>query len=214
MRRRTGLVLLVICLLLGVSSYLMQGSGLVRKAYTSDNLIRFHVIANSDDRGDQRIKYLVRDALVTYLKPKLKKASSYREARQIVLEHREELAGIARQVLENAGYRYPVKVEVGRFDFPARAYGELVLPAGGYEAVRVVLGEGKGANWWCVLFPPLCLVDISGAPLSSHATDSLTEEAVAGQLPDPVVPEGVDLRFRVWDWLQDEGGYLARLINS
>jgi len=191
-----------------------------REAYTYHNLIRFHVIANSDQQRDQHVKYLVRDALVNFLKPKLEKAASCDEAREIVLENRREITRIARETLDRAGFKYPVRVLIGRFTFPARAYGDVVLPTGGYEAVRVVLGEGKGANWWCVLFPPLCFVDISSANVGMSDYGKEVKETVAGKQLHSIEknetgsPGTVNLRFRVLDWLRDETGHLARIISS
>ncbi len=218
MKRR--LVLILVMLLLGL--ILQTGkNNHTRKAYTYHNLIRFHVIANSDHQRDQRVKYLVRDALINFLRPKLEKASSCDEAREIVLENRREIARIARETLDSAGFKYPVQVLIGRFTFPARAYGDVVLPAGGYEAVRVVLGEGKGANWWCVLFPPLCFVDISSSNVGMSDYSKEVEEAVAGEQLQSIENKNetgwsgpVNLRFRVLDWLRDETGHLARIISS
>lgn len=185
-----------------------------RKAYGYDELIRFHVIANSDSKRDQDVKYLVRDALTNFLRPRLKEASSFEEAKRILLKNRYRIAEIARETLRREGFDYGASVSIGKFLFPARAYGRVVLPAGEYEAVRVVLGEGKGANWWCVLFPPLCFVDISGHDLadlddksSSNTKKITTKETVA-------VGKPIMLRFRLLDWIRNEGEHLAKIINS
>ena len=78
-----------------------------------------------------------------------------------------KIVRIAEQVMADNGRRYPARVEIGDFDFPTRTYGDLVLPAGNYRAVRVILGQGAGANWWCVLYPPLCFVDIAGSGIQT-----------------------------------------------
>jgi stage II sporulation protein R len=169
-----------------------------REAYTPDNLIRFHVIANSNNPQDQEIKYRVRDALMSHLEEKLKTASTYEEAYRAVNNEKEELLRIATAVVAGTGSSYPVRVDIGEYAFPTRAYGKLILPAGNYHAVKVVLGNGEGTNWWCVLFPPLCLVDVSG-----EATDtSETREALSL------------VRIRFIDWLQDSENQLARLFSS
>lgn len=122
-------------------------------------LIRFHVLANSDDPYDQALKYKVRDKIVSLVEVKLASSDSLEDSRSILLEYLDEIEREAKQVLEEEGCVYDIKVLYGKYDFPTRYYGVLSLPAGTYEAVRLVIGEGKGANWWCVLFPPLCFVD-------------------------------------------------------
>jgi len=124
-----------------------------------DNLIRLHVLANSDSPKDQKVKLMVRDAIVQYLSPKLKDVKSNIIAKQIVMDNKAKLTEISKSVLLENSFSYPVSIEVGVFDFPVKSYGDLTLPEGKYEAVRILLGEAKGANWWCVLFPPLCFID-------------------------------------------------------
>ncbi len=133
-----------------------QGRGEVTAPH---DLIRLHIIANSDSDADQRIKYRVRDAVTAHLAPLLAGADGVHAARLVVAGQREEIVRIARQTAAAAGAVYPVSVETGWFDFPLRTYGTLVLPPGRYETVRILLGAAEGKNWWCVLFPPLCFID-------------------------------------------------------
>jgi stage II sporulation protein R len=132
-------------------------------AKAGDGLIRLHVLANSDSQEDQALKLKVRDAVIQYLDPLFSNAEDANDARRIVAEERENLAAVARQVIAANGADYDVKIQLGTFDFPIKTYGELVLPAGKYEAVRVLIGQAEGSNWWCVLFPPLCFIDITNA---------------------------------------------------
>ena len=127
------------------------------------SLIRFHVLANSDSEEDQALKWAVRDALLTELAPRLAQARSVEDSRRIVQDMRPVMEDIAAEVIRNWGKDYAVHTEYGKFAFPTKSYGSLVLPAGDYEALRVVIGRGAGSNWWCVLFPPLCFVDITHA---------------------------------------------------
>lgn len=147
-------------------------------AYNQHNLIRFHVIANSDSDRDQALKRRVRDLVVEKMTPEFSKAKNLNEARRIARLHLEDIKEIARGEVKLWGTDYPVSVELGKFDFPVKTYGKLTLPAGSYEAVRVVIGEGQGANWWCVLFPPLCFVDVSKAmtPEPMESTEQLAAE--------------------------------------
>lgn len=176
-----------------------------QQAYTPDNLIRLHIIANSDDPADQAVKREVRDRLLADLTPRLAGVEDLEEAREMVRASLKELAGTAGQVLAKAGFPYGARAELGYFTFPTRAYGDLVLPAGRYEAVRVVLGQGAGENWWCVLFPPLCFVDIAG-----------TAEGPARQVLAPVgaTPEAerpaVEVRWKVVELLHRSQEYIAR----
>lgn len=126
-----------------------------------ENLIRLHVLANSDSEPDQQLKLKVRDAVIAYLAPYLEPVMDKETAKQIVLEHQHELTALAEKVVTMNGAHYPVSLEVGVYDFPIKAYGSLVLPAGKYEAVRILIGKAEGKNWWCVLFPPLCFIDIT-----------------------------------------------------
>lgn len=129
-------------------------------APTPDKLIRFHVLANSDSEQDQALKRAVRDAILKVVSPKLAVSKSLDESRQILKQVRPDMEKIGRSVVKMAGKDYSVRTEYGHFTFPTKSYGSLVLPAGNYEALRVVIGKGQGSNWWCVLFPPLCFVDI------------------------------------------------------
>lgn len=127
----------------------------------SQDLIRFHVIANSDSNEDQQLKRDVRDAILDQVGSSFAGAATAGQAREMVISKLGQMEEIARKVISDHGKEYAVHAQLGRFDFPVKTYGGFSLPAGNYEAVRIVLGEGKGANWWCVLFPPLCFVDIS-----------------------------------------------------
>jgi len=129
-------------------------------APTSDQLIRFHVLANSDSEEDQELKRAVRDAILKDVSPQLAVSHSLDESRQILKRVRPDMESIGRSVVEMWGKNYSVRAEYGHSSFPTKSYGSLVLPAGDYEALRVVIGEGQGSNWWCVLFPPLCFVNI------------------------------------------------------
>lgn len=211
MKTRNVLILLIVLFCLWLTLKAGRYINEAGRFYDYNRLIRFHVIANSDRQRDQDVKYRVRDALIAFLRPKLEKVTSYEEARRILLNNRSEIARIAHETLREAGLDNSVDVMIGRFTFPARAYGGVVLPAGEYEAVRVVLGEGKGANWWCVLFPPLCFVDIAGYDL-----DKMSKMSNSGKEVKETTAAGgpVSLRFRLLDWIRNESGHLAKIISS
>ena len=126
-----------------------------------DNLIRFHVIANSDTDEDQNLKLKVRDKVVEALSEKLRNVNSLEEAENILDENIDYVNKIAKEVIEENNYTYEVNTMLSYENFPDKVYGDYIFPQGNYEAFRVIIGEGKGQNWWCVMFPSLCFVDES-----------------------------------------------------
>ena len=126
-----------------------------------DKLIRFHVIANSDTDGDQNLKLKVRDKVVEALSEKLSNVNSLEEAENVLKENIDYVNEIAKEVIEENNYTYEVNTMLSYENFPDKVYGDYIFPQGNYEAFRVIIGEGKGQNWWCVMFPSLCFVDES-----------------------------------------------------
>ena len=163
---------------------LRYGCGRVLTAREQE-LIRLHVVANSDSERDQALKLRVRDAVLEYLSPRLIGASDSSQAQTIL---QQELAGI-RQAAERAAEGRPVTVALSREHYPTKSYEGFTLPAGKYESLRITLGEGKGHNWWCIVFPPVCL----------SASQSDTVEQQLGEEDFRLISEGegYELRFRV-----------------
>jgi len=126
---------------------------------SNDNFLRIHIRANSNSETDQNVKYLVKDAIVSYLTPKLAYVSSKDEALKIVEQNKDNVSEVANQVLANNGFVYQASTSVKKEDFPTRDYDGVVLPSGEYDSVIVSLGNGTGNNWWCVVYPPLCFVN-------------------------------------------------------
>lgn len=158
-----GLLGIVAFITVGWLFLIYQGKENLPVSCGKEDLIRLHVLANSDSMADQQLKLKVRDAIIVYLAPYLEHAVEKNAAKQIVLEHKDKLIDVAKQVMVMNNADYAVDIQIGMFDFPIKSYGSLVLPAGKYEAVRVLVGRAEGKNWWCVLFPPLCFVDITNA---------------------------------------------------
>lgn len=123
--------------------------------------IRLRIIANSDSPQDQQLKRDVRDRVIEEIGKKLYQAKSQEEARKILQGDLQEIDRIAKGVVREKGSPYPVKTEYGIVPFPTKLYGDKVYPAGNYEALRIIIGKGEGQNWWCVLFPALCFVDMA-----------------------------------------------------
>lgn len=175
-----------------------------RLAAHPEALIRFHVLANSDSDEDQALKRAVRDALLKEVSPRLAESHSLEESRQILIGLRPKMEQIGKSVVQAWGKNYEVKTDYGHFSFPTKSYGSLVLPAGEYEAVRVLIGKAEGSNWWCVLFPPLCFVDIEhstavpvdGKPGISIQQGGKSSASKAVQGSKPMV------KFWVWEKLK------------
>ena len=122
----------------------------------NDDYLRIHIRANSDSADDQEIKLTVRDGVVGYLSPYLSKAKTRKEAEEIILSKKSELENSIDELLYSCGYLYGCELVLDEEYFEEKSYGDLTLPAGYYRAIIVNLGTGKGKNWWCVAFPPLC----------------------------------------------------------
>ena len=155
-------------------------TGESREAYTPGNLIRLHIVANSNSRQDQHLKLEVRDAVLAKIETLFRGVASKEEAREVLDNNLARIKDVAEREVRRRGRDYPVKVMLGSFSFPARTYGALTVPAGEYEALRIVIGDGAGDNWWCILFPPLCLLDMENrSKLDRTKVGSSPEETLA-----------------------------------
>lgn len=139
----------------------------------ADEVIRLHVLANSDEDYDQQLKIKVKDGIVKMLENELHNSMSKDETRIILLQNLDKIEDKAKEIIEENGYNYNVSTKITFDDFPTKQYGDVVLPAGEYEALKVEIGEAKGKNWWCVMFPPLCFVDASVKEVPKEDKDML-----------------------------------------
>lgn len=174
-------------------------SGLIAdKAQLKNNLIRMHIVANSDSDEDQAVKLQVKDAVVSYLQPIMDKFTSKEEASQYIREHLQKIEEIANNVLKELGENKTVSVSLTQEAFGVRNYDTFSLPSGVYDALRVVIGEGEGKNWWCVAFPALCLpateAEFSASAAASGFSDSLTKTIITEN-------NGCEIRFYFLDLL-------------
>lgn len=141
----------------------------------SKSVFRLHVIANSDSDEDQNLKLQVRDKLLDYMNSITANVSSKDDAIKIAQDHQKDFQIIAEQTILDKGYSYPVTVEIGNYEFPTKHYGDITLPSGYYDALRVKIGDACGHNWWCVMFPPLCFVDVTSGIVPESSKDQLKE---------------------------------------
>lgn len=139
----------------------------------SNSVFRLHVIANSNSNEDQSLKYKVRDELLNYMNNICANCSSKEEAINLATIHQEDFKQIALETIKTEGYNYEVNIKIGNFEFPTKHYGDISLPAGYYDALRVEIGEASGKNWWCVMFPSLCFIDISSGIVPDDSKEDL-----------------------------------------
>jgi len=170
----------------------------------ANNVFRLHVIANSDSESDQNLKYIVRDEILQYINSVSQDAKSKEEIIEIVKNNINNIENIAQQTINNYEFDYVVNVDIGNFSFPTKKYGDITLPPGYYDALRIEIGEAKGQNWWCVMFPPLCFVDVTSGIVPDESKeimkDNLSEEEYT------LISEntnGVQIKFKLIEVLQN-----------
>ena len=182
-------------LLIGLAAALLFATaGAQIQSALADKLLRLHVIANSDSVEDQALKLKVRDSVLREVQLLTADAGAVGTARQEVEAGLATIQKAAEDVIAEEGYSYDVQLSLGETYFPTKDYGGFALPEGRYDALRVIIGEGEGQNWWCVLFPPFC------------TTAAFEEEAVAAGLDSDEIrlmsSDGAyELRFRLVEWV-------------
>ena len=149
------LLLLILFIFISAISYVSAVSNNI-----ANGVFRLHVIANSDSPEDQNLKYIVRDELIKYMNTLAKDCTSKQEVIEIAQDN---------------GFNYNVTVEIGNFDFPTKTYGDITLPAGTYDSLKIKIGKSEGQNWWCVMFPPLCFVDVTTGIVPEESKKEMKE---------------------------------------
>ncbi|HFD2045848.1 TPA: stage II sporulation protein R [Clostridium perfringens] len=177
------LILGVMCLfIVGSSLNTRQALGITEENVVEDiseKLIRFHVLANSDSDIDQDLKLRVKDEVLKYISPILNESQSLEESREILKREDKNIIKIAEDYIKSQGFDYTVETTLTRENFPVKEYGNIVLPQGEYEAYRILIGEGKGQNWWCVMFPPLCFIDVTKGQVAYDETEEKMKDVLS-----------------------------------
>ena len=173
-----------------------------------DVIVRFHVRANSDSEEDLALKYEVRDAVLAELADGLKTVEDDGAALRYIMQKLPDIRQAARVVVDEAGYDYTISAYVVREEFPIREYGELVLPAGTYRALRVDIGAAKGENFWCMLYPMMCYTMDAGAVVDSEDAEKLAQALDEESYEKLFVkrdakPGDVKVKLKILEWLQD-----------
>ncbi|MDD6308543.1 MAG: stage II sporulation protein R [Clostridia bacterium] len=178
----------------------------------ANNVLRLHVLANSDTEEDQALKLKVRDRILREGGTLFAACNSPEDTRRVFAENQTRLRKAAMDEVQKEGYDYPVSVQIEKTFFPSRQYKNIALPAGEYEAVRVEIGEAEGKNWWCVMFPPLCFVDGS---VDQKQMDHLQEKL--GSDYDILTPDGdldVRIRFKLVDVLENTSHAIREALKN
>ncbi len=181
----------------------------------SEAVFRLHVIANSDSDEDQKLKLKVRDSLLNYMNNICGNCSTKEEAISLVNEHKQEFQQIAENTIFENGYDYPVKINIGNFYFPTKNYGDISLPAGFYDALRIEIGKAKGKNWWCVMFPSLCFIDVSSGIVDDKAKENLEDnlEQESYNLISNNNDSEIKLKFKLVEFFAEKGLLTANRNN-
>ncbi len=178
----------------------------------AESVFRLHILANSDSKEDQELKIKVRNSLLDYMNSLCSNCKSKEEAIILVEQNKEKFREIALNTVKENGYNYDVKINIGNFQFPTKNYGDISLPAGFYDALRVEIGEAKGQNWWCVMFPPLCFVDISSGIVPDESKklmeDNLSEEEFA--LVSDSSNAEIQFKFKILEFFTNSGLITAK----
>lgn len=176
-----------------------------------DSVFRLHVIANSDSSKDQDLKYIVRDDVLEYINLISKNATSKNEVIDLANKNINEIQKIAQETIYNNGYNYSVKISIGNFAFPTKTYGDISFPAGLYDALKIEIGEAKGQNWWCVMFPPLCFVDVTSGIVPEESKDTIKENLSQEEFSLlSQNTEYINFKFKIVEMFQNIGIKLAQ----
>lgn len=197
------LLSIVIILFLAISAFSYVNAISTNLA---DSVFRLHVIANSDSQEDQNLKYKVRDSLIEYMNTLVNPSYSKDDVIKIAKEHLNEFKNIAQNVIKENGFDYPVNVEIGNFAFPSKTYGDISFPSGFYDALKVEIGESKGQNWWCVMFPPLCFVDVTSGVVPEESKENLEDNL--GTEEYDIISESndntyVNIKFKIIEFFEN-----------
>lgn len=191
------------------------GTGFYTKVYSdtiqkdiADKVIRFHVIANSDLEYDQNLKLKVRDNILNEFKYELNKCQSADETRSFLEKNMNGIIECAQNTIEYYGFNYTVKASIENDMFPTKVYGNVTFPAGEYKALKVIIGNGEGKNWWCVMFPPLCFVDVSKKVIPEENKEQLKNILTEDEYDlifksDSEQNLPIKIKFKIVEWWQN-----------
>lgn len=161
----------------------------------AEKVIRFHVLANSDTQEDQNLKLKVRDAVGSYMQPRLKGISDIETSRRVIQKNLPGITKLAEGIIAQEGYTYKIEASLAVTDFPEKTYGNYTFPAGKYEALEVVIGDGRGHNWWCVMYPNLCFFNSVYEVVDGEAEESLQRALTQEEYESLMEGKDYEVRF-------------------
>jgi len=161
----------------------------------SNTVFRLHVLANSDSEADQRLKYIVRDNVLKYVNSIASDTTNKEEMRKLIEENKSSIIEVAKNTVIENGFDYDVNLNIDNFYFPTKTYGDISLPAGLYDGVCIEIGEAKGKNWWCVMFPPLCFVDVSSGIVPDESKEEL-ERTLSSEEYSLISSDSNEMKFK------------------
>lgn len=176
-----------------------------------DSVFRLHVIANSDSSEDQNLKYIVRDKVLDCINSISSNENSKEDVISLANQNIDEIQKIAENTIHENGYDYSVKLNIGNFAFPTKTYGDISFPAGYYDALKIEIGEAKGQNWWCVMFPPLCFVDVTSGVVPEESKEVMRENLSEEEYQ--LLSENsndINFKFKIVEMFQNIGIKLAQ----
>ena len=211
---RILLSLLLALLCMGAVSLWISSDRAVRAVHEdlAGHILRFHVLANSDSDEDQALKLSVKSAVLDYLETSLPEDADLASTKAFLSSHETEIKKIAEDLIASAGFDYSVSLSLEPWYFPTKAYGDLTFPCGTYEAFRIIIGDGNGKNWWCVLYPSLCFVDVASGDVPEDSKEELQafldEDTYETLLPSEAAGSKAaeprpQIRFRLAEWLAE-----------
>lgn len=165
----------------------------------TETVFRLHILANSDSEADQQLKLKVRDAVLEETSYIFEGKGSAKESAEAAEKHLSEIKSVAERVIMENGYDYSVQCEVTDMDFDCRVYDKITMPAGHYKALRITIGEADGKNWWCVMFPPLCLPAVTNIDEALAECDGVFTAEELDMLQNP---ENYECRFYILELLE------------
>lgn len=194
------LILLILYIFVSAFSYVNAVSKDI-----SSSVFRLHVIANSDSKEDQELKLKVRDEVLAYMNHICSNITNKDEAISIAKTHIDDFKQIAIDTICENGYDYDVSIQIGNFSFPTKTYGDISLPSGFYDALRIEIGEAKGQNWWCVMFPPLCFVDVSSGIVPQDSKETMQKDLSDEEfsLISQTEDSGIQFKFKLIEFFQN-----------
>ncbi|HOW22941.1 MAG TPA: stage II sporulation protein R [Sedimentibacter sp.] len=184
------------------------------EAYTNlsqikGKVIRLHVLANSDSLEDQELKYKVRNKIISVFNEEFENISQKPDGSRLIVEKLSQIRQEAEKIIREEGYDYDVDVYYGNYKFPRKAYEEIVLPEGYYDALKIEIGKAQGSNWWCVMFPPMCFVDFGknqDLPVISFECEDKLKEVLSQEEIELIKTkrgiENIKLKSKIFEFIE------------